>query len=299
MIATCMGERTMLTILAVITVLLVGSTALGQPAAGSAPASDLQRIKGRLIERRLGSGPEDANRVEALAASMKPDGSWGDIDYTDQGSAGFRPVAHVQRLVAMARACAQAGCRLHGDRTLRQRIAEGLAFWLTRDPKSTNWWWNEIGAPQGVADLLLLAETDLPVETRAGALKVLARSWPHPAPMTGENMVWVARIGLVRACLESDERMAKDAARAIASTTAITEQEGIQADFSFHQHGAQLYSGGYGMGFATDCADFAAIVQGTALALTQEQVQALSHYVLDGQQWMVRGGTFDPGAMGR
>ena len=299
MTTACMRRDAAVAALAVAIALLAGARAWAQPAAGSAPAGDLQRIKERLVERRLDTDADDANRAEALMASMKPDGSWEDIDYVDQGSASFKPAEHVQRLVTLARAWAQPLGRLHNDKTVRNRIEAGMTCWLTRDPKSTNWWWNEIGAPQGIADLLLLGWEGLSAESRRGGLKILARSWPHPSPMTGENLVWVARIGMVRGCLEPDEAMVKDAARAIASTMTITEKEGVQPDFSFHQHGAQLYSGGYGMGFATDCAEFAALVQGTAMALTPEQVETLSHYILDGQQWMVRGETFDPGAMGR
>jgi hypothetical protein len=59
--------------------LLAGARAWGQPAGSSAPTSDLQRIRERLVERRLGTGAEDANRAEALMASMKPDGSWADM----------------------------------------------------------------------------------------------------------------------------------------------------------------------------------------------------------------------------
>src|SRR5690348_17434716 len=43
----------------------------------------------------------------------------------------------------------------------------------------------------------------------------------------------------------------------------ITDSDGIQADYSFHQHGAQLYSGGYGLGFANDVGRFIALAWGT------------------------------------
>ena len=47
--------------------------------------------------------------------------------------------------------------------------------------------------------------------------------------------------------------------RRIADEIRVSAEEGIQADFSFHQHGPCLYNHGYGSGFSTD---------GSAIALT-------------------------------
>ena len=75
--------------------------------------------------------------------------------------------------------------------------------------------------------------------------------------------------------------------------------EGIQADASFHQHGAVLYAGGYGAAFTDDCTRWVEFTQGTRFAPSPEQIQLLERYVLDGQQWMVRGKIYDYGVVGR
>ena len=75
--------------------------------------------------------------------------------------------------------------------------------------------------------------------------------------------------------------------------------EGIQADASFHQHGQVLYAGGYGHNFTDDCTRWVEFTQGTRFAPSPEQRQLLERYMLDGQQWMVRGATYDYGVVGR
>ncbi len=79
----------------------------------------------------------------------------------------------------------------------------------------------------------------------------------------------------------------------------ITLEEGIQPDFSFHQHGALPYNHGYGSVFLSNCTELANVVTGTAFEFPPEKIELLSRLVLDGNQWMMRYGTKDCGATGR
>jgi chondroitin AC lyase len=76
-------------------------------------------------------------------------------------------------------------------------------------------------------------------------------------------------------------------------------EEGIQADASFHQHGAVLYAGGYGFSYTHDCTRWVEYTQGTRFAPSPAQLQLLERYLLDGLQWMVRGKVFDYAVVGR
>jgi chondroitin AC lyase len=117
--------------------------------------------------------------------------------------------------------------------------------------------------------------------------------------MTGQNLVWVADINIVRGCLEGDSNLVARAFEAVARTITTELPEGIQADYSFYQHGKCLYSGGYGLGFSMDCARLAVLARGTRFAFSRKKIDLLSRYILDGQQWMMRGDVFDYGAVGR
>src|SRR6185437_13671845 len=117
------------------------------------------------------------------------------------------------------------------------------------------------------------------------------------ARWTGANLVWMAGNELMRGLLENDRATVADALDAIYGEIHVTPPggEGIQPDFSFHQHGAVLYSGGYGGAFTGDCASYAYLTRGTGLAMPPARLNLLANYVLDGQQWMVWNGVYDYG----
>jgi len=118
---------------------------------------------------------------------------------------------------------------------------------------------------------------------------------------TGQNLVWLAGIQVCKAVLEHDSaQVALHVARLFREIrVAENDEEGIKPDNSFWQHGAQLYAGGSGIGFSVDCARWAFLCHGTRFAMPDEALNILSAYILDGQVWMCRGGTFDYGAVGR
>ena len=117
--------------------------------------------------------------------------------------------------------------------------------------------------------------------------------------MTGQNLVWVADITARRALLEDDPELLQTAFERISDEIRVTLEEGIQPDFSFHQHGDCLYSHGYGAGFARDCSRIAALLTGTRFAFPQEKIDLLASLILDGHQWFTRGVYQDFGAIGR
>ncbi len=79
----------------------------------------------------------------------------------------------------------------------------------------------------------------------------------------------------------------------------ITPREGIQADFSFHQHGAQLYTGAYGLGFLMDSVRMAGLLDGTPWSYEPQRLEILAAFALDGVRPLVRGRWLDWGARGR
>jgi chondroitin AC lyase len=145
------------------------------------------------------------------------------------------------------------------------------------------------------AILILLEEELSPAQLEKG-LQILARA---RIGMTGQNRVWVSDISMVRGCLQRDPKLVARAVGSIAGTIRVSGGEGLQADHSFYQHGRCLYSGGYGKGFSLDGSRVASLTRDTSFALSKDKIDLLSHYILDGQQWMVRGERWDYGAVGR
>jgi chondroitin AC lyase len=119
--------------------------------------------------------------------------------------------------------------------------------------------------------------------------------------MTGANLTWAAGIQLTRGLLAGASATIAEAIQALLAELKIAgpDQEGVQADFSFHQHGALLYSGGYGQPFTVDAARVVINAHGTRFAVPADRFAVLAGHILDGQQWMMRGKAFDYGAIGR
>ncbi|MEA3365327.1 MAG: polysaccharide lyase family 8 super-sandwich domain-containing protein, partial [Candidatus Hydrogenedentes bacterium] len=256
---------------------------------------DLALLKERLTERELPSTASEEAILE-LFSSLGEDGSWPDIDYEDDNRASWKPSRHMGRILSMARAYSSSSHAVHDDPAVRQAILRAYDLWMEKDFTCPNWWYNTIGVPRTLYRVMLLVEDELTEEQRSAGIDVLKRA---QLGMTGQNLVWVAEVTIARGCIENDPWVVMAAFRRIGDEIRISSDEGIQADFSFYQHGTQLYSGGYGKGFSIDCPKFAELAHGTAFEFPEEKVEILCGYLLEGQRWMVRGPTFDYSACGR
>ncbi len=261
---------------------------------------DFQVIRKRLYESLLTRTPTmipdpGSAEIKGFITSLRPDGSWPDIDYKNQNRARWETTFHLQRLQAMVRAYRSRGHALYENADLKRSIFSALDFWLMKDFKNSNWWWNEIGVPEALSLIFILMEDNLSEAQKNAGIRIIKRA---ALGGTGQNLMWLAKITLIRGCLEDRSEIVAKASRRMADEVQITSKEGIQADFSFHQHGSCLYSGGYGLNFS-ECARWAYILKGTQFGFPARRIEILSKYILDGQQWMVRGQTFDYGAVGR
>lgn len=256
---------------------------------------DLETVKARLVAE-AGAQPPDPSKVRALVQTQKPDGSWDGIPYAAKDRTLWPPMEHLNRLTQLAKACSAPAASEAERAAAGPAFVKAFDFWVAKDPQSSNWWYNQIGAPQALCRAMLLAEPLL-TEGRLGkGCALLARA---RLGMTGQNLVWLAENVIGRASLQGDAPLMAEAFGRIESTIVITDKEGIQPDFSFHQHGDQFYSGGYGGAFAASAPRFARLAQGTGFAFAPEKVRILENYLLDGQQWLIRGRTFDYSASGR
>jgi len=91
----------------------------------------------------------------------------------------------------------------------------------------------------------------------------------------------------------------RDAMATVATPNAIAGGDGIKPDASFHQHGAQLYTGGYGGSFANDVARYALLTRGSIYALPASSLNAFADYIADGVAWSLYGNYFDVSVVGR
>lgn len=246
---------------------------------------------------------EDGDTERALRTAdrtlgqQRPDGSWPDIDYTDGNRSGWPAAQHAGRLLSLA----QAWRLMETGSPQRARCLAGaqraFAYWRTNDFQCPNWWYNQIGVPRLLAPAALLLADALPDADRAYMTKVV-RPRCRTA-MTGQNRVWLAGNTLMIALLASDEASAAEAARAIWSELRISTDEGIQPDFSFHQHGPQLQFGNYGLAFAGDMTRWLTMLDGTPFQPDATVRHVLAGYLDEGLAWTLWRGRMDASCIGR
>jgi chondroitin AC lyase len=314
LVCACQGSsrKRLRLVAAALLVALVVFPAPAGPAAATPGISvkdkDLDLLKQRLVASLLpaqsrGSGPTLRSALD-LAAQLKPDGSWADINYADQTPGNWATSGHLSRVASMARTWRAGNPTSRGNTELQTKLMAALDYWLQNDFKNPNWWHNQIGVPRSLGEIMLLMEGETTPAQVAKAVKILDRSSLKKASkgtLTGANLVWQANNQVLRGLIEDSPELVSEAVQPLFGEIHIAGagQEGIQADFSFHQHGVVLYSGGYGATFTEDCSRFVEFTQGTRFAPTPEQLAILERHVLDGQQWMIRGRVFDYGVVGR
>jgi len=239
----------------------------------------------------------DLRQARRWARALLPNGSWGDIDYASGARSSWPPFGHWTRITELVTA-ARAEAAGREDRAAELGAAHrAYAFWIAHDFQCPNWWDNEIGIPMAVGRVSLLLGEDLrPAEYAYATGTSLSR---YPIARTGQNKVWLAGNTLMLGLLRGDRATIAAATAAIWSEVRVSTDEGIQPDFSFHQHGPQQQFGNYGMAFAVETARWAGIMRGTPWRLPQGQLGVLSQFLLEGENWVCWRGMMDISACGR
>jgi len=241
--------------------------------------------------------PPEPARALAQARKLREDGSWADLDYASKARSGWAPDQHCGRMLAMATLAGMHGTTQADRSLLLSSVHRAFAYWISKDFQCTNWWYNQIGVPKGLGALALILGNEINAEEYRYMTQVsLAR---YPITMTGQNKVWLAGNTLMRGLLLGDEGLVAKATETIWSEVAISTAEGLQPDYSFHQHGPQLQFGNYGMAFAVETARWARILRDTPWALSSGKLEAFRGYLLEGQNWISWRGVMDISSCGR
>jgi chondroitin AC lyase len=269
---------------------------LGQEAANANSAADVSNLRAHFVEGYTRGAPE-ARTVEGYIEALRPDGSWADIDYLNKEPGSWSTARHLSRLLSMAEAYNKPGHPLAGNAELRAAILKGLGHWTQNDYVNPNWWYNQIGVPQTMAPILVLMGDTVPAQLREQTMqRVLGRS---KMGMTGQNKVWLAEIAFMKGLIANDPNLMAKAREQILSELRVTIQEGIQPDYSFHQHGPQQQWGNYGGSFGSDMIHWANIFQDTSYTLTPQQLEVLRDYLQEGPAWALWKGRMDISGCGR
>jgi chondroitin AC lyase len=254
---------------------------------------------------------EAQTRDATAPGFLNADGTWSDINYKEVPSGAWSPWDHFRRLTTMAKAYRTPGQRYYNDEVLRQQIEAALAYVPTFYGHYTlpqgNWWFWTLGAPLDLGPTLVLMRGSVSPKVYADCVDTLlvhigtsptAKGLVGPTPV-GENLVWSCFTHLCLALARDDAATLSAVRDALGTACSTTAGDGIQIDSSFHQHGPQLYTGGYGGSFAYDVSRLALLLRNSEFALSTSALTSFANYVADGIAWSLYGPYFDVSVVGR
>jgi chondroitin AC lyase len=238
----------------------------------------------------------DIQEVQMLLAEMLSNGSWANIDYSSKERGAWQPRQHLSNLLAIAKAYQTIDNKFYQKKEVSTKIHLGLNYWLENDFQCPNWCYPIIGVPMVLNPIMILMEGELSSEQLEKGLVILNRC---EIGRTGQNKVWQSGNVLHSSLLTRDIEMVKKASASIQEELVVSLNEGVQPDWSYHQHGPQLQFGNYGLSYVNDMIKWISILRKTPNAFDENKVSILRDYLLKGQRWVTWKDQFDISACGR
>lgn len=233
--------------------------------------------------------------------SLQADGSWKDIDYKDKSISIWPTMQHLVRLETIIQAYINKDSKYYNDDKVFNGISNAFKYWYDSDPKSSNWWHNEIGAPQAIGEMLILMDSGskkLDGELLAKLMVRMKRG--DPEKQAGANKTDIALHYFYRALLTNDDTLLGFAvAQLFEPVNLVYHKEGLQYDFSYLQHGPQLMISSYGTEFINGVLKLANYTRGTSYALNPEKLAMFSKYYRYSYLKSIRGSYIDFNVEGR
>ncbi|MBN9299865.1 MAG: hypothetical protein J0I41_22880 [Filimonas sp.] len=225
--------------------------------------------------------------------SLTAEGKWDDLQYEGQMRSAWRASWHLYRTMLICRLYYQTNKAVY-----LQAVHNALAYWIAHDFKADNWWQNNINVPYTYSSLMIMLGKDtLPAEMKFYNEVIVKRIPIRNA--TGQNLLWQLDNEARAAILHKDEAAFKNVILRMQEVIEVTAKEGIQPDYSFHQHGPMLQFGNYGLHFLNTLVFWMSIAEHTPFAFAKEKKQVLVDYCSNGLRWSVYRGAMDATAAGR
>ncbi len=263
--------------------------------------NDLEIVRKRVIQDLL-EPPVDESEIKGIIQAMKHDGSWPDINYQDVSRTGFQHSKHLQYLFDVARAYKKPASPFYQKPEVKKAVSIALDFWLAHDFICDNWWWNEMGTPNWMINIMLVLDKDLTERQKTEGLKIAGRANLEGfGARPGGDLIQIAGMLGKQALFRRDETILERVVNVMANEIKITTGRGLKPDMSFHHRVDNVISTlSYGLGYASSFSYWAVKIAGTKFNFPESAVKLLIDYYLDGIcKSMVYGKFPDPGAKNR
>ncbi|MEX0778608.1 MAG: polysaccharide lyase family 8 super-sandwich domain-containing protein [Balneolales bacterium] len=269
---------------------------------------DLEIIRELVVDDLI--MPEiDEERIEHLMATIQEDGTWPDINYIDVSRNAFEHSRHLDNMLTLSRAYKKPNSENYENPDLKDNIASALDYWLKHDFICDNWWWNQMGTPGRMVNILLLMDDALTEAQKTLAAPIVGRAnLDASGARPGGDLIQIAGILGKHGLFERDIEVVNEAVKAMAGEIGFAYERGdpldvrgLQTDFSFHHRSDRVpYTLTYGRGYARSFADWASKVAGTDFEFPEASIELLVDFFLDGIAKTSAYGMYpDPGALSR
>ncbi len=267
---------------------------------------DLVDSKQRIAQ---GRGQTLTEKASDIILAQNSSGCWDEYDYLDSNASdegGWEPIEHIYDVQDLA-----AEYRVNGDATVKNALLKAIDCWYEDNPSgsvpvSPNWYHNEISLPKSMGPVGLIIKQDLNQTQLSNVVSTMPVSAPAIGTGTKSEGANRTNIGLgviYRGMLLGDSAKVSEGVLTIEDSIALGQGSGyIQSDYSWLQHGPQLYNAGYGKSWKASSVDFAYYIRDLQWAIPQEKMAIVASYLLDGEQWMIMPGgkaRFDYNTIGR
>ncbi|MEM7658007.1 MAG: polysaccharide lyase family 8 super-sandwich domain-containing protein, partial [Bacteroidota bacterium] len=268
--------------------------------------SSLQLIQQRITDQLLVPEIVEAE-IQSLLETIREDGTWPGINYEDVSRTAFEHRYHYRHLLKLAQAYRKEDSPFEKNEQVLKTLEQGLQHWAEQDYICDNWWYNQIGTPDGLVKVFLLVGKELDPTLVENIQPIIGRAHVNaPGARPGGDRIKIAGIQAKQALANGDAATFEKVVRIIEGEIKFSDWvgaqygygfrdtpggfrnrkmggRGIQHDFSFHHRADGVNNTlSYGLGYAAAFAEWAGYVAGTEYAFSEEKTDLLIDYFLDG-----------------
>ena len=271
------------------------------------PNDDISIIRQRVLEQRIwpprSSIPATVQSALMYQQTLNSSCYWPDINYMDQGRAVWLTVTHLVRVTTMLQALTVNGSTERNNTALLSAAHCAFDVWLVRDWQNPNWYWNRISIPlRTVNHLLMLGDNVTSFELeKIKEISYRANWWNGDPSTTGANLAWMIQVQIYRSLATRNITGIEQGFTKMWQDIMIqpSDKEGIQNDYAYHFHGAQLLSASYGEVWAMNIFAFFMCSVETQYAPSLDKLVIFAEFLTKGDAWMIIKNQWDWHVLGR
>jgi chondroitin AC lyase len=261
-----------------------------------------------MVGEMLEATPDVLPVVPYYLQRLRADGGFIDLNYrgnSDASAADLQQVGVRLEALSLAYKWNDASNSYFNNPALKNQILKGWTYLAAKGGpvNAPNWWWKDIGVPQGLADGLVLMRAEISSKLRGQVLKKYFGTDWQPTKLDGANLAYQAPMAMIDGLLRGNTGRIRDVVNRVTTELYRYSGEGINRDLSFYQHKLagkyNYYSGSYGLVFARDISRVMNWAGGTTYAFAPWAVDQEVHFILDGLAWQTRGDALDIPSQGR